>query len=191
MLKTKYVTIEDYFSVVDVAKHCNYPKLDIAIDEALNFELPEILCEYYQIVLDAFEAEEPTEEQLKILNGDTFQCGRTTKKFLGAKKLLVYYSFANYLLNSHLHDTGLGFKQKTDQYSIPTPIKDIKEHTNKYRNMGYAIVKQLKEYLCHLPEIQFQYGLNLMCDCGCSSGDCDFTEKRIYKFKPKVIKKRL
>ena len=190
MLKTKYITLQD-FEIVEVANHCDYTKLNISINEALSFELPEILCEYYELVKDAFEAENPTKEQTLILEGATYSCGRVTKRYLGAKDMLVYYSYANYLMNSVMNDTGLGFVKKTDQYSLPTPYKDVKEFVNKNRNMGFAIVKQLKEYLCHVPNLTTSYGLKLDCHCGCADGNCDFTEKRIYKFKPKVIKKQI
>lgn len=188
MIETNYITLQD-FKIVDVATHCDYSKLNIAINEALNFELPEILCEYYDIILDAFNSEDKTELQLKLLNGDTYKCGRITKKYLGVKQLLVYYSYANYLLNSSLTDSGLGFKQKTDQYSIPTPLKEIQSHANKYRNMGFAIVKQLKDYLYHNPELANEYGFKHDCDCGCEHGNCEFTEKRMYVFKPRIIRK--
>ena len=189
MLRTNYVTIDD-FKIVDVADHCDWDKLNIAIDDALNFELPELLCEYYGIVLDTFKAENPTEEQLKLLNGDTYQCGNVTIQFLGLKKMLVYYSYSNYLMGSVLNDTGLGFVKKTDQYSIPTPYKDIKEIANSYRNRGYAIIKQLKEYICHNKDLAINYNIKFIdCGCGCESGNCDFTEKRIFVFKPKIIKR--
>lgn len=189
MLNTKYITLED-FKIVDVAIHCDYSKLNIAIQDAVNFELPEILCEYYGFVKSILEVENPNEEQLKILNGVDYECGSTIKRFLGIKALLVYYSYANYLMGSTLNDSGLGFVQKTDQYSIPTPLKDIKEITNSYRNRGYSVFKQLKDYLCHNSDLIDGFDIHLEdCGCGCSHGNCDFTEKRIYTFKPRIIKK--
>ena len=93
-------------------------------------------------------------------------------------------------MGSVLNDTGLGFVKKTDQYSIPTPYKDIKEIANSYRNRGYSIVKQLKEYLCHNKDLTQGYNIKFIdCGCGCESGNCDFTEKRIFVFKPKIIRR--
>ena len=189
MLRTNYVTIDD-FKIVDVADHCDWDKLNIAIDEALKFELPELLCEYWGLVKNTFKAENTTEEQLKLLNGTEFNCGKTTKEFLGLKDMLVYYSYANYLINSTSNDTGLGFVKKTDQYSIPIPMNEVEKYSKKYRNMGFAIIKQLKEYLCHNKDLTQGYNIKFIdCGCGCESGYCDLTEKRIFVFKPKIIRR--
>ena len=111
MLKTEYLTIRD-FEIVDVATHCDYKRLDMAIEEVLNFDLPETLCEYYDVVLNALNSEEKTEEQLSLLNGGVFKCGKVTKKFLGVKQMLVYYSYANYIYRGASTNTGFGQVKK-------------------------------------------------------------------------------
>ena len=185
MLNTNYITLED-FKIVDIATHCDYTKLNIAISDALNFDLPELLCEYYDLYINEIES-----ENLDLINGTTYECGNVTKKFLGLKNILVYYSYANYLLNSTMTDTGIGFVKKTDQYSIPTPLKEVQSFVESYRNRGYAIIKQLKDYVSHDQELIDKYNLPITKHCGCGSGKCDFTEKRVYTFRPKVIRKKL
>lgn len=189
MLKNKYLTIRD-FDIVDVAVHCDFKKLDIAISDALSFELPEILCEYYGIAKKALDnADDETYQEL--LNGGDYECGGVTRRFLGIKALLVYYSYSNYLMQSVLNDTGLGFKQKTDNYSIPTPLKDIKDISNSYRNRGFSVFNQMKDFLCHNSDLTKGFNIPYSCGCDCSTGDCYFTEKRVSAFKPRIIKKRL
>lgn len=185
MLNTNYITIQD-FRIVDVAIHCDYTKLNIAIDDALNFDLPENLCQYYKLVIDAFG-----QENQSLLYGSEFQCGNVTKKFIGLKSMLVYYAYANYLLNSTMTDSGIGFVEKTDSFSVGTPLKEITTFAESYRNRAFSVIKQLKEFVSHDRELCEKYNLPMSSDCGCGSGKCDFTEKRGYKFRPKVIRKRL
>ena len=199
MIRTEYLTIDD-FKIVEIAQHCDWDKLNIAIDDALKFDLPGITEEYYGLILDAFNKEvnkvssefsdnfSTDFDTDDLINGTNYKCGNRTINFLGLKDMLVYYSYANYLMNSTMNDSGIGFVKKTDQFSVPTPLKDIKEFVNSYRNRGYAIFKQLKKYVCHIPELANEYNLSLNCDCGCKN-DNHFTEKRIYTFRPKIIKR--
>ena len=99
MINTKYLTIED-FAIVDVAIHCDWKKLNIAIEDMLNFDLPEYLCDMYGFANDILTKENPSEEELKIINGSNFECQNVTKRYLGLKRIMVYYSYANYLMNS-------------------------------------------------------------------------------------------
>lgn len=191
MLRTEFVTIEDFNECVEVAQHCDWNRLNIAINDALEFDLPEYLCEYYGLIIDAFNAENPTDEQLKLLNGDTYKCGKVTRKFLGAKRILIYYSYGNYLMNSTINDSGLGFVRKESEFSTPVPIKEVREFDNSYRNRAFSIIKQLKEYIAHLPGLAKEYGFERILDCGCYDAECGITEKRIYTFRPKIIKKRI
>lgn len=190
MLRTEYLTLKD-FEIVDVATHCDYKRLDIAIDEALNFDLPETLCEYYDVVLNALNSEEKTEDQLSLLNGGTFKCGKVTKKFLGVKQMLVYYSYANYIYRGASTNTGFGQVKKESDFSIPVPLSEIKEISITFKNMGYSIVKMLKEYICHLPELRKEYDLECDCNCGCVDGKCNQTKTNTFSFKPLIIKKHI
>lgn len=192
MITSKYLTIED-FKIVDVAIHCDWSKINIAIDDCLNFDFPEYLCDMYGLADYIINLDNPTEEQLKILNGDTFICQNITKKFLGLKSILVYYSYANYLMGSTMNDSGVGFVAKrNDGFSVPIPLKDIEKYVNSYRNRGYSVIKQLREYLSHNKELIEGFNIDFKsCNCGCGHGKCDVTEKRIYTFTPKLIKKRI
>lgn len=193
-LNKKYLNRIDFYNVVDLAAHCDVRKLNIAINTAVNIDLQKILCELFSFTFKVLEKEDRTELENKIVNGGSYKCGNNEKFFLGTKQIVIYYSYANYLANSYANDTGLGFKQKTDSYSLPVPKKEVDSFSIQNRNIGYEIIKQYKDFLCHHATELKDYELVLKdcdCGCGCSGSNCkDGVETRRITSVPRIIKKR-
>lgn len=200
----------DYNSIGIVATHCDTRKLTIAENEALNFDLKELYCDFwndlvtmweeviaYQIALAECEANPecttpPTEPdnytyKLNLLNGGTYlNCGGKERRFEGVKKVLAYYSYSRYIILNGFNDTPTGVVHKTNEFSLPTPVKDLQAFADKYRNMGFASFKDTVGYLCANRDY-FTWTDCKLCGCGCSK--CSGTIAKGYGLKGRTITK--
>lgn len=183
---------QDFTCIGQVAKHCDNEKLCIAIQEALDFELNELFCE--EIMIEALQHENDTDENsfwYKLWNGTEYQnaCGKTKKHF-GLKRIWVYYAYSRYVMINGYNDTPTGFKQKTNDFSLPTPIKELNYFEQKYRDMGYSAFKKTRDFICQNKE-QFSQEIKIECEpCGCGCSDtCGGGVNTKMGLKTKIITK--
>lgn len=176
--------------VGEVAKHCDNEKLCIAIQEAQLFDLDPLLCALFdEVVANWNNISEPWNT---LINGGSYEdCKGRTKTFLGIKRVLVYYSYARYLMLNGFNDTPNGMVQKTNNFSIPKPLKEVENFSDKYRSMGYKTWKQVERYLClnkDLPEFE-EFSSKNCKPCGCNDLCDSKTSVKGYGFKGKNISK--
>ena len=77
------------------------------------------------------------------------------------------------------NDTPTGFKQKTNDFSLPTPIKELQFFEQKYRDMGFTAFKKVLDFINKD---------NATCaSCECEKCDGNVTTKT--GFKSKIINK--
>lgn len=206
----------DFECVGQVAKHCDLPKLCIAIGEAQEFDLSELFCDFwneiidiwdeidlYQIALAEYEAcidegdeecvepEEPSNYDLKLnlICGGSFEsCGGKVRNHLGIKRILVYYSYARYTLINPINDTPNGGVTKTNDFSIPTPLKELQSVADRYRTMGYESYKKTLNFICSNRQ-SFTFDGDCK-ECGCTCERCNGrTKAKGYGFKGSIISK--
>lgn len=208
----------DFDCVGEVAKHCDLSKLCIAIGEAQEFDLSGLFCyfwndivdiwneidlyqealtEYEQCVLDGgidcVEPEIPTDYDLKLnlICGGSFEsCNGRVRYHLGVKRILVYYSYARYLLVNSLNDTPNGSVTKTNDFSILTPLKDIERNADRFRTMGYESYKKTLNFICANRE---SFDFNGECkECGCTCERCNGkTKAKGYGWSGSIIRKKI
>lgn len=187
-----YLTYSDFACVANVAKHCDTQKLCISIDEALNFDLMPLFCDSFMLdVVDNWNIteeipnpdyvdEETTPYELITIPNPNFEkynniiCGGryldsngNVRINLGLKKAWVYFSYAQYLVLNNYNDTANGNVTKQNDWSIPTPLKDVRDFATKYRNMGLEVFKSVQTFLC---DKKSEYPL--FDDCDCPKNNC-------------------
>lgn len=197
---------DDFNCVGEVARHCDLPKLCIAINEAQTFDLSELFCDFWDEILDIWkEVEEyqncvevgeeecviPENYDLKlnlICGGDFQTCSGKTRKHLGVKRILVYYAYSRYLIINGYNDTPNGSVNKTNDFSIPKPLKEVKDFADKYRTMGFESFNKTINFICSNKE---DLGYEGKCGgCGCGDHSCKSgTKAKGYGFKSRIIRK--
>jgi len=204
----------DFACIGDVARHCDNKKLCIAIGQAQDFDLAQLFCGFWYDIVEIFneitsydltvaECEanpdcntpptppENYAEKLALLCGGYYEgCNGKRVKHLGVKKMLVYYAYAKYLFANASSDTPNGKVSKTNEWSIPKPLKEIEMEADHYRSMGFIAFSDIKSYLCKNRDIFPDY-VGAECDhCHCE-GNCDGRSKaKGYGFKSCIISKR-
>lgn len=197
------ITQSDFACVGLVAKHCDLQKLCIATEEAKDFDIIPLFCfDFVQDILnnwnipaqipnpDFVDIETTPEVSPIIINpdyekyqnlicGGNYTANEKLHQNLGFKKAWIYYSYARYLLVNQFNDTANGMVSKENEWSNQIPMADIRDLSNKYRNMGKAAYESLLGYLCANKESFPKFdGCNCKLSCGCSgSCGCGKTKK--------------
>lgn len=205
----------DYSCIGIVAKHCDLTKLCVAENEALKFDLAPLFCLQWVEIMDIWteineylaeyaecEADpecdpdlipQPENYEFKrklILGGDYIGCNDKTRQFEGVKAMLVYYSYARYIMLNGFNDTPTGLVQKTNEFSIPITHKELSNFADKYRSMGYATFENIIGYLCANNTDVFTWWTD--CEkCGCGTHKCGGTRAKGYGFRSSIITKRI
>lgn len=181
----------DFTDIGDLANHCDIRKLNIAINEASEFDMDNLFCDFWQEVVDNWDSVEVNWVNL-IDGGEYTGCGDKIKKHKGLKDVLKYYSYARYLILNNFNDTPSGAVSKTNNFSIPIPLKDLEAMSDKYRNMAIATFEKTQSYLC-VERAEFPNFNDYDCaPCGCG-GNCGTktTNTKGYGITSKVVTKKL
>ena len=191
----KYLVPADFECVGIVAKHCDLSKLCIATEEAKNFDLINLFCyEFIADILENWNLEESSENYQKynkaICGGTYTDCNGKLQNNIGLKKLWVYYSYSRYILLNGFNDTPNGMVQKQNEWSMPTPLKELNDFSNKYRSMASSFYENVLGYLCEnksdFPKFNdCKCKLNCACEGKCSCGKA----KKLSGFKFRTVRK--
>jgi len=184
-----------------IAKHCDLSKLCVAENEASNFDLAELFCDFWMeieaIVLEVEsyianpELPMPTNytEKTFLLNGGVYlDCSEKQRPFEGVYKIMAYYSYARYIVLNGFNDTATGMVTKTNDFSIPKTLKELESFADKYRTMGLISFERTVRYICQNSEI-FDYSHCPKDKCGCGSEKCGGTKAKGYGFRSRNINK--
>lgn len=185
-----------------IAQHCDLSKLCIAETEASNFDLAELFCDFW-VDIEAINTEikaydeapapkpdPPLNYTLKkaLLEGGTYtDCNSKLRPFEGVYKILAYYSYSRYIILNGFSDSPNGLVQKTNEFSIPKPLKELEQFSAKYRNMGLTSFERTQKFICQNSGV-FAYKHCPPSDCGCGA-NCGTTKAKGYGFKSKNVTK--
>lgn len=189
-----------YNCIGTVAQHCDSNKLCISENEASNYDLAELFCDFWykieqiDIEIQAYilnpELPLPENYQSKynLLFGGTFlDCDNKPRVFGGVYKTLAMYSYSRYVILNGFSDTPNGVVTKTNEFSIPKSLKELETFADKYRNMGRIEFKRTQQYLCANKTI-FAYDDCPKGKCGCGAKKCsEGTLAKGYGFKGRNI----
>jgi len=173
---------QQYNCIGILAKHCDLSKICIAENEASNFDLSELFCDFW-LDIEAIDAEvksydnaplpKPTlpvnyAQKKALLEGGSYEdCGGKSRPFDGVYKIIAYYSYARYVMLNGFNDTATGLVQKTNEHSIPIDAKALNNFSDKYRNMGLICFERTQRFICKNKDI-FDFS-NCENKCGCGS----------------------
>lgn len=164
------LTPNDFELVGMVAKHCNVSKLNIAINEAITFDAKPLLCGLFYDVSENWEQEEGVWHDL--IKGSTYEdCNEKEVKHAGFEKIITYYAYARYLIINKTDDTAAGMVQKTNQFSMPTPLKEVYSISNRYRNMAKQLWSEVEAFICKHKDDYPNGDFSNCKTCGCN-GSC-------------------
>lgn len=165
------ITQQDFNEIGQLATHCDNKKLQIAVNEAITFDMEGLLCGFWDDVEQNWTSTDDIWTEL--INGTSYEgCGEKTRKHLGLKKVLLYYAYARYVVLNNWNDTANGHVTKTNDFSIPKPLKELEAFSSKYRSMGYKAFKGVQNYLCLNSETYPEFNTSECEACGCN-GECD------------------
>lgn len=186
-----------------LAKHCDNSKLCTAENEASNFDLAELFCDFWVEIesiateIETYDAApEPKPEQPEnytekksLLEGGTYlDCKEKQRPFEGIYKTLAYYSYSRYIILNGFSDTPNGLVQKTNEFSIPKSLKELELFADKYRNMGLISFERTVRYICQNSAI-FDYSNCPNDKCGCGSDKCGGTKAKGYGLRSRNVTK--
>lgn len=206
----------DFDCVGMVAKHCDLPKLCIAITEASDFDMSEQLCDFWPQALaiiqevkeyqDAVIACEQNPDctvpptapdnyaaKLNLVCGGSYTgCNDKIRSHFGLVRAWVYYAYSRYVILNSFNDTPNGTVQKTNEFSIPTPLKEKQSFADKYRSMAFESIKKTLAYACTEKELFTELSVDQCGKCGCGS-DCNSESSMTkgYGFRSSTIRKEI
>lgn len=161
----------DFDCVAQLAKHCDLAKLCIAIEEAEVFDMKPLLCDLFPDVEEHWD--DPKGDWDILINGGSYLgCNEKTRTMLGIKRMFIYFAYARYIMLNGWNDTPSGSVQKTNQWSIPKPLKELESFSDKYRTFGYKTWKQVENYLCLNRDLFPSFDPCNCSGCGCNE-KCD------------------
>lgn len=194
---------QQYNCIGILAMHCDLSKLCVAENEASNFDLAELFCDFWVeieqinteiIAYDNSEEPKPpipdnyTEKKALLDGGNYTDCGGKLRPFEGIYKIMAYYSYARYVMLNGFNDTSTGLVQKTNEFSIPIDQKALNNFADKYRNMGLISFERTQRYICQNTNI-FDYTHCTKDKCGCGSDKCGGTKAKGYGFRSSNVNK--
>lgn len=159
----------DFTGIGSIAKHCNLEKLDIAVNEAILFDLKPLLCDLFFEVDENWEDTEGIWFDL-IAQKEFTGCNDRKKSHQGLKNALIRYSYARYVILNPYDDTPNGGVTKSNDWSIPKPYNDLKQISDRYRSMAYEMWKEVEAYICLNNDIYDAEQFDCK-SCGCN-GKC-------------------
>lgn len=194
----------DFDCIGQVAKHCNWSQLCIAIERALTFDLIPLVCyDDWKRISDSYNEIYRVESETDRFNGtfdETFDytfktdwkysnlwnggefkgCGGKWHKHEGLKRVWIYFAYAQYVIESAQKDTPTGRKVLDNDFSIPVNYKELQVIEDKYRSMAFEAWEGVKLYLCSIGERKDCK------DCGCDD-KCDGKARNISSIKSKPV----
>lgn len=155
----KIITISDFSKIGDIAKHYNKGKFQIADSEA-EFDMIDVFGEYAYRLIEALKVDEfilSNNEELDtlLLQGGSYSYDGKIYHQRGLKSVVMYYVYSRYILINHYSDTANGSVTKTNDFSMATPLKEVKDISNHYRNLAKESAKGVIEFLCRHDEFEF------------------------------------
>jgi hypothetical protein len=177
---------EDFESIVQISKSCDWDQLTQYIREQQNLSLLDKIgpclfdkllkyCQGYAIKGESGTCSEQEEDVLRhlFIGGRYKACDGETKMHFGLKRSLVHWAYGAYMHKHSFVDTPFGVVQKLNQDSVPVDPKELKNIDIEQRSNAEYYFKLTKEYLCSVKNCEVIKDCNI-CDCitDCSCKHC-------------------
>lgn len=178
----------DFSLIGQLAVHCDKDKLDIAIEESIIFDFEPILCNMFGLVSENWN--DNSDKWKNLINGTSYTgCNDNLQRHLGLKRMLLYYIYARYVVLNSFNDSANGLVMKSNDFSIPKPLKEIEQFADKYRSMAFSTWKGVSRFICHNAKDYADLKPRQCEDCGCNGEDCSSGSVKGYGIRGKNITK--
>ena len=182
------ITQQDFALIGQLAIHCDKEKLKIAIEESIIFDFEPLLCENFVEVSENWDSLDKVWRDL-VCGSSYVGCSDREMRHLGLKRMMLYYIYARYTVLNGYNDTPNGSVTKTNDFSIPKPLKEVEQFADKYRSMGYSVWKGVKKFLCNNKEDYDNLTINDCDACDCGGSDCSDKSVKGYGIKGSNVSK--
>lgn len=195
----------DFAAIGQLAKHCNLEKLEIAVNEAILFDLKPLLCDLFYEVEDNwggtgdfnsdFNSDFSINNQMDedysnlIYAHEYIGCNDKTKSHQGLRDVLARYAYARYVILNPFDDTPNGGVTKNNEWSIPKPYNELKQVSDRYRTMAYQQWLDVEAFICFNRETYTDANLCNCKPCGCNGCCGSKTKAKGYGIKGRNISK--
>jgi len=178
----------DFDCIGYIVNHCDYKKLNLAICEAEEFDMPDLFCGLWNDIKAHWS--DTSGKWFDLINGADFtDCANVKHHFKGVKSILAYYAYSRYLFINRTNDTATGQKLKTDQFSMPVPLEEIKMQADKYRRFAQIEYNRLEAYLCLNKDLFQNFNSRKCKSCGCNGLCGNNYDSKGYGYNSHVITK--
>ncbi len=171
-----------------VANHCDESKFNIALDEAIEFDIKNLLGNLFNLVNNNWDS--VSELWTDIINPKTFEnCAGYETTHQGLKKVLAYYTYSRYIMINGFDDTPNGLVGKTNNFSIPKSLEELKQFSSKYRNMALESWKLVEAFILINDTLYPSYDNSCKEPCGCNGTCGKRTTNKGFGMRSKTILK--
>lgn len=171
-----------------IANHCDEKKLQIAVNEAIDFDLKPTLGNLFNDISDNWSQESGDFHAL-IQPGTYENCAGHITTHSGVKKVLAYYAYSRYVMINSFNDTASGLVEKTDNFSIPKSLDELKQFSSKYRNMARDSWEGVEAYILKNPTSLEAYDMSCAKPCGCNGSCGTKTKNKGFGLRASTIRK--
>jgi len=162
----------DFVGLGQIATHCDLTKLQVAINEAIEFDMKPLLCNLFGQIDENWEEEELAGPNYTVISPGSYEnCAGFNTTHQGLKKVLAYFAYSRYTFMNPFNDTPNGAVDKTNPFSIPKPLAEIKQYSNKYKNMAKEAFKYVEAYILLNKDGYPGFPVSELKTCGCN-GAC-------------------
>ena len=177
----------DFQNIADVAIHCDQRKLNQAIREAQDYDLEELFCDFWNVIVTNWD----NEAYKTLIDGGVYEGCKGNRSFAGVKKILALYTYSRYIIINNFNDTPNGNVSKNNDFSIPKTIKELEFMADKYRSMGYKEYEKATAYLCKNKDSFADFEGYDCKSCGCNGICGSKTSVKGYGISGSIITKEI
>tara|TARA_R110000796_G_scaffold120506_1_gene234644 strand:+ start:18368 stop:18925 length:558 start_codon:yes stop_codon:yes gene_type:complete len=183
------ITSADLIGLGIISNHCDTKKLQIAVNEAVQFDLRNLLGNLFFLVNENWDQTSPGIYFDIVEPKNYTNCSGYETTHVGLKKVLAYYSYSRYILINSFNDTPNGLVEKSNNFSIPKSLDELQSFSSKYRNMGLEDYRLVEAYILLNSATYPSYNTTCAKPCGCNGTCGKKTTNKGFGIRSKTIVK--
>ncbi len=146
---TTLLTVDDFTPYRAISANINViKKLLPYVGEAQQFDLKELMgSAFYLSFINDYASSPSFANYTDLWNGSEWIVDNKTYRHEGLKVVLIYLSYARYVMNSNIEETAHGTVIKKEEYSTPVSEKTILRKADSAKSGAIVYFDDVKKYL--------------------------------------------
>lgn len=140
------ITQSDFAAIGQMTKHCDTGKLQIAVQETIMFDMKRLFGSFWFDLETNFDSGDL--KWTDVMAPREYTAKEKTYRHEGVKNILLYFAYSRYVVLNGFNDTPTGHVTKTNEFSIPKPLKELNTFADKYREMAISLYNGVQHFLC-------------------------------------------